>query len=307
MQAVASSGPAFVPAEQLEAEIRRVCGAFDVAPLGEMVALQGEVATRTFGAFDTAVVTLDSAVVARTPRSIRQDPGEYFFLLIQEEGRSHVQQGETAVDLAPGDMFLVDSVRPSTFRYAGGRSRQTSLHLPRGEIIHRFGSHCAGGLTIMRDDPLWVALRAVMTKIHDTPAMRGTLSEAFLSLIGACLQSMQACAPAPPGETLLSRALVLIDRYGADPDFGPGTIAARLNVSERTLQRHFQPLGETPGHRLLNRRLDLAHRRLTQGLAQKSQAVTAIALDCGFNDLSYFHREFRKKFGMTPKAVAQRS
>ncbi len=72
------------------------------------------------------------------------------------------------------------------------------------------------------------------------------------------------------------------------------------------MQRHFQPLGETPGHRLLNRRLDLAHRRLTQGQADQSQAVTAIALDCGFNDLSYFHREFRKKFGMTPKTVARR-
>lgn len=306
MQAVATTGRAFVPAEKLEAEIRRVCGAFDLAPLGETAAVQGEVTTRTIGPFDTAVVTLDTAVVARTAHSIRQDPGEYFFLLMQEEGRSHVEQGETAVDLAPGDMFLVDSVRPSTFRYGGGRSRQTSLHLPRGEIVHRFGSLCAGGLTILRDDPLWVALRAVMTKMRDTPAMQGALGEAFLSLIGACLQSAQTQAPASPGGTLLSRALVLIDRYGADPDFGPSALAARLNVSERTLQRHFQPLGETPGHRLLNRRLDLAHRRLTQGPARQSQAVTAIALDCGFNDLSYFHREFRKKFGMTPKTATQR-
>ncbi len=135
MQAVATSGRPFVPAEQLEAEIRKVCGAFDLAPLGETAALQGEVTTRRLGPFDTAVVTLDTAVVARTAQSIRQDPGEYFFLLMQEDGRSHVQQGETAVDLMPGDMFLVDSVRPSSFRYGGERSRQISLHLPRQDIV----------------------------------------------------------------------------------------------------------------------------------------------------------------------------
>jgi AraC-like DNA-binding protein len=71
------------------------------------------------------------------------------------------------------------------------------------------------------------------------------------------------------------------------------------------LQRHFRPLGETPGHRLLNRRLELAHARLTARREQPSEGVTAVAFDCGFNDLSYFYREFRKKYGATPGAVAR--
>lgn len=36
-------------------------------------------------------------------------------------------------------------------------------------------------------------------------------------------------------------------------------------------------------------------------LAQTSLPVTSIALECGFNNISYFNRVFRKKFGITPK------
>ena len=36
-----------------------------------------------------------------------------------------------------------------------------------------------------------------------------------------------------------------------------------------------------------------------------AEGVTAVAFDCGFNDLSYFYREFRKKYGTTPGAVAR--
>lgn len=98
----------------------------------------------------------------------------------------------------------------------------------------------------------------------------------------------------------------MIDRFRADPTFGPRELAGRLNVSERMLQRHFRPLGETPGHRLLSRRLDLAHARLSaRKREQPAECVTAIALDCGFNDLSYFYRAFRKKYGVAPGAVSR--
>jgi AraC family transcriptional activator of tynA and feaB len=46
-------------------------------------------------------------------------------------------------------------------------------------------------------------------------------------------------------------------------------------------------------------RLLLAHRRLSAPGARQDKIGT-IALDAGFADLSYFHRSFRKRFGMTP-------
>jgi AraC-like DNA-binding protein len=34
--------------------------------------------------------------------------------------------------------------------------------------------------------------------------------------------------------------------------------------------------------------------------------ISDIAFDCGFNDLSYFNRCFRRRFGLTPSAARGR-
>jgi AraC family transcriptional regulator, positive regulator of tynA and feaB len=304
MQSLMTPGHKTVPVEILEAEIRRVCGSFNLEPMQRTGVVNGDVTTRRIGPFDTAIVALDESEVARSPRAIRQDPGEYFFLLVQDAGQCRVEQGDHVAELSPGDMFLVDSVKPSTFLYRGERSNQLSLHIPREEVLHRFGTACSGGLSISRDDPLWVAMRAVIAKMLLEEGAQAQLGEAFLGLMGAYLHSARSTGAS--AETLLSRALAMIDRHRADPTFGPRELAGRLNVSERMLQRHFRPLGETPGHRLLNRRLELAHARLSARKGEHlAEGVTAVAFDCGFNDLSYFYREFRKKYGMTPGAVAR--
>ncbi|WP_313531758.1 helix-turn-helix domain-containing protein [Shinella sp.] len=305
MQSLMTPGHKPVQVEILETEIRKVCGSFDLEPMRRTGVVNGDVTTRRVGPFDTAIVALDASEVARSTRSIKQDPGEYFFLLVQDAGQCRVEQGDHVAELLPGDMFLVDSVRPSTFLYRGERSNQVSLHIPRDEVVHRFGNACAGGLSISREDPLWVAMRAVIAKMLLEDGAQAQLGEAFLCLMGAYLHSSRVAGVATPAETLLSRALAMIDRHRADPTFGPRELATRLNVSERMLQRHFRPFGETPGHRLLNRRLELAHARLTARREQPSEGVTAVAFDCGFNDLSYFYREFRKKYGATPGAVAR--
>lgn len=303
MQSLMTPGHKSVPVEILEAEIRRVCGSFDLEPMRRTGVVNGDVTTRRIGPFDTAIVALDASEVARNSRSIKQDPGEYFFLLMQDAGQCRVEQGDQVAELSPGDMFLVDSVKPSTFLYRGERSNQVSLHIPREEMLHRFGNACTGGLSISRDDPLWIAMRAVIAKMLLEEGAQAQLGEAFLCLMGAYLHSARVNGAA--AETLLSRALAMIDRHRADPTFGPRELATRLNVSERMLQRHFRPLGETPGHRLLSRRLELAHARLSARKDQPAEGVTAVAFDCGFNDLSYFYREFRKKYGATPGSVAR--
>lgn len=72
-------------------------------------------------------------------------------------------------------------------------------------------------------------------------------------------------------------------------------VAARAGITERYLQQLIEAHGETFSHRLLRLRLDAA------ALAKPAMRISEIAFACGFNDLSYFNRSFKKRFGESPR------
>ena len=209
--------------------------------------------------------------------------------------------------LAPGDMYLVDSTQKSEFVYDGINSRQISIHLPRDEMLHRFGEICTGGIEIDRSDPLFLAMRAVLAKIFtEDIATASQLGEAFLSLLGAYFRCMehQIDERGRIENAVLSRALLLIDRRATDPEFGPHELAEELQVSPRTLQRHFGAIGDTAGKRLLAVRLDTAHSRLNSiEPGSNRDTIASVAYESGFNDLSYFYKAFRERFDVSPGAL----
>ena len=85
----------------------------------------------------------------------------------------------------------------------------------------------------------------------------------------------------------------------AEPDFTVAALARRFDVSERTIQETLHRTGAGFTERLLDARLGYAHSMLTSA-REARRKVSDIALSSGFNDLSYFHRSFRKRFGLTP-------
>lgn len=297
-----------VPVESFADDLRRVCGQFGVDP-GRAAAgrVHGSVTTRMLSRFDTAIVALDAERVRRDARMIRADPGEHLFLLIQDQGSCRIEQGGRATELGHGDMFLADSTRPSDFVYGAEGSSQISIHLPRDEGVRRFGAICTGGIGINRDDPLATAMQAVLWKLMaEDHAVAAPLGEALMSLLGAyfrCVENRTSLA-GRPADRLLAAAVQAIEEGAPHPDFDMDHLVDRLGVSRRTLQRRFEALGETVSGRILRARLDLAWSRLSSaGPDPRQTSVAAIAFDAGFNDLSYFYRAFRSRFGSAPGAV----
>jgi len=77
------------------------------------------------------------------------------------------------------------------------------------------------------------------------------------------------------------------------------TVAARLGVSRRKLERHFNnALGLTPSEAFLRVRLSQARFLL----GRSSRSVTEIAAATGFCDLSHLIQVFRQREGVTPEA-----
>jgi hypothetical protein len=58
----------------------------------------------------------------------------------------------------------------------------------------------------------------------------------------------------------------------------------------------------TPADYVLFKRLERAYAALT-GPVQPGQHISSIAFQAGFNDLSYFNRAFRRRYGKSPSDV----
>lgn len=80
-------------------------------------------------------------------------------------------------------------------------------------------------------------------------------------------------------------------------------MADSANISKSTLGRLFhKTLKITPFAYLLNYRINQS----TLLLKNPSQTITDIALSCGFHDVSYYCKAFRKYKGMSPKQYRQK-
>ena len=130
-----------------------------------------------------------------------------------------------------------------------------------------------------------------------------SVSAHIVDLIGLSLM--------PQGETARSgthgslRTARLHELLGAikagyrNPAFTIKQIADKQRVSSRYLQQLLQETGVGFGDRILELRLLYACDLLARADTSHRKIID-IAFSSGFSDLSYFHRCFRRRFGMTP-------
>jgi AraC-like DNA-binding protein len=79
-------------------------------------------------------------------------------------------------------------------------------------------------------------------------------------------------------------------------------LAARHRCTERFVQRLFEMEGTTFTEYVLAQRLARAHRMLSDP-RRDGEKISTVAYDCGFGDVSYFNRVFRRRYGIAPSDV----
>ena len=82
-------------------------------------------------------------------------------------------------------------------------------------------------------------------------------------------------------------------------------VAKAEGVSERSIQKLFSREGRTFSRYVLERRLERA--RLLIAQPGQGTPIHQVAYGSGFNDLSYFNRAFRKRYGVRPSDLRDRS
>lgn len=97
----------------------------------------------------------------------------------------------------------------------------------------------------------------------------------------------------------LQAVLAILDQRFHEPDFSAQRLAGAAGLSERYVNELLFEAGASFTTRLTELRL----RKAADLLASNEDRISDIAFACGFNDLSYFNRCFRRRFGLTPTAA----
>jgi AraC-like DNA-binding protein len=100
----------------------------------------------------------------------------------------------------------------------------------------------------------------------------------------------------------LQAVLAKIADNFANPGISAQGVAKELGLSARYVQDLLQETGISFSERVLEMRLQKAHRMLSQRHNDEMR-VSEIALISGFSDVSYFNRCFRRRFGYTPSSA----
>ena len=174
---------------------------------------------------------------------------------------------------------------------------------------------CAQKLTppvvIRRDHPAYDQLLRLIRDMNRTWEAReigwellikAQLLTALAILMPFCTKDSAELALRTEHAEKIKTALDFMDRnYGEE--IAIADVAAACYFSQYHFMRFFKKyMGMSCGEYLKNLRLEKA----AQAFARGNTVIMDVAMDAGFRNLSYFYREFQKKYGYTPKQFIHR-
>jgi AraC family transcriptional activator of tynA and feaB len=245
--------------------------------------------------------------IERTDRDVRLDDLDHYEAVFQVAGRSTIYQNDQCVELAVGDVALVDAARPNTLVSDDPRVRRLSLHLPRRSFVSHLGFEPQGGAYRRSGAPAGRLLYEVVVEALNEfgparPPVDSYMQLAVYNLLGALFAPSDPPS-SPHAHKLFARIRGLIKDRVTDPEFGPPEAASEAGISLRYLQKLFTQRGFTCTAFIYSLRLNHAARLLDRRkLLNTREPISAIAYACGFHDYTHFARKFRHRFGYSPGA-----
>lgn len=213
--------------------------------------------------------------------------------------------------LRPGSMALLKLDEPFFGADGSDHKRFTNVHLPAATL-----RAMVPGIdkTVGRELEPGGALSLVMDYSEFLLQRSDTIDEAGIT-IAAHLADLAAIGLGARGDVAvagqrrglrairLKMVMRILENRFTEPDFSARKLGEAAGLSERYVNELLYEAGASFTVRLTELRLRKAAELLTYAGGPR---ISDIALDCGFNDLSYFNRCFRRRFGLTPSAARGR-
>jgi len=207
--------------------------------------------------------------------------------------------------LRPGSITILKLDEPFFGADGTSHKRFTNVHLPTAalqtmvkNVDDLVGTELApgGALSLAMD------YSDLVLANHEAVDQAGTqIASHLLDLVVLGLGARREAADVASKRGLravrLTQVLEILQQRFAEPNFCAHMLAAAAGLSERYVNELLFEAGASFNTRLLELRL----RRAFDLLALPDpRRISDVAFACGFNDLSYFNRCFRRRFGLTP-------
>jgi AraC-like DNA-binding protein len=136
-----------------------------------------------------------------------------------------------------------------------------------------------------------------------TPELRQTVANHMRDLaalvVGATRDAGELARLGGVRAARIQQILTEIKAGFASPAFSALTVARKLALSPRYVQDLLHDTGSSFSERVMELRLQKA-RVMLEDRDSLGLRISAIALACGFGDISYFNQCFRRRFGASP-------
>jgi AraC-like DNA-binding protein len=251
---------------------------------------------------------------SRTPEFVQDGDGD--FRLLRADGAAFQFTANGVDEIVPdGGAALLFNGVVSSVRYLGP-CRVTSVRLPRIDL--------AASARTLEDRPirpvtpgspvlgLIAEYTAMLRRTGPTcdPALASAVAGHLTDLVALAVGAGRDAAALAQTRGVRAARLVAVKAAIAarlsDPALSADMLAAQQGVTARYVRRLFEGEGLSLSEFVVGRRLARAHQMLCDA-GCLAMTISAIAFACGFGDLSYFNRTFRRRYGMTPSDVRQRA
>ena len=212
--------------------------------------------------------------------------------------------------MRPGSMVLLKLDEPFFSADGANHKRFTNVHLPMATlramvagVDDMVGRELApGGALSLAMDYSDLLLQHPEAAREAGIAIAAHLMDIVALGLGARGDAAVAAQRSGLRAVRLKAVLRILERRFTEPDFSAHKLAAAAGLSERYVNELMYEAGASFTTRLSELRL----RKAAELLAHAQGRISDVAFDCGFNDLSYFNRCFRRRFGLTPSAARGR-
>jgi AraC-like DNA-binding protein len=213
-------------------------------------------------------------------------------------GRSTIGIGDQRIPGISGTLYILPADVPHAQMLDGPWTRTNLLYTGGERLLPTAPRALSIG-----DDPLlvrWMDDISAMARSAETPPREADgLLYAVLMRLGERERRLRASAPMPPAVGI---ALDYLDQH-LDEEISDEQLARTAGLSVSRLGALFRRhLGRGPLRHLQHLRMTLAGNLLRDGDA----SLAAVAAACGYRDVGYFIRHFRRAHGAPPQRWRRR-